>query len=101
MNLLGTRLVPRLLLSFFIAHDTLVGTVRRLGLGPWHAFLAAVFAALILRTFQIVLSGHCDQILFLQPSGSNFRRGFSRPLTRAGAAGFHDGTRTAPGTSKK
>jgi hypothetical protein len=63
MNLLGTRLVARLLLSFLIAHDPLVGTVPRFGLGLWHAFLAAVFAALILRTFQIVLSGHRDQIL--------------------------------------
>ena len=28
MNLLGTRFVARLLLSFLVAHDTLVGTVR-------------------------------------------------------------------------
>jgi hypothetical protein len=61
MNLLGTRLVPRLLLSFFIAYDALVGPVRRLGLGLRHALLATMFAALILHTFQIVLSGHRDQ----------------------------------------
>lgn len=63
MNLLDARLVSRLLLSFFISHDTLVGTVRRPGFGLRHALLAAVFAALILHTFQIVLSGHRDQIL--------------------------------------
>jgi hypothetical protein len=63
MDSLGSRLVSRLLLSFFIAHDALVGTVRRPGLRLWHALLAAVFAALILHTFQIVLSGHRDQIL--------------------------------------
>jgi hypothetical protein len=62
MNLLGTRFVSRLFLSFLIAHDALVGTMRRLGLRLWHALLAAVFAALILYAFQIVLSGHCDQI---------------------------------------
>jgi hypothetical protein len=64
MDLLRTRLVSRLLLSFFIAHDALIGTVRRLGLGLWHTLLATVFAALILHTFQIVLSGHRNQILF-------------------------------------
>jgi hypothetical protein len=63
MNLLGTRLVPRLLLPHFVAHDALIGTARRLGLRLWHAFLATMFAALILHTFQIVLSGHRDQIL--------------------------------------
>jgi cell division protein FtsL len=42
----------------------LVGTARRLGLGRRHALLAAVLAALILRAFQIVLSGHRDRILF-------------------------------------
>jgi hypothetical protein len=61
MNLLGTRLVARLLLSFFVAHDALVGTVRRFGLWLRHALLAAMFAALILHTFQIVLSGHRHQ----------------------------------------
>ena len=53
MDLLGSRLVSRLLLSFFIAHDALVGTVRWPGLRLWHALLAAVFAALILHTFAI------------------------------------------------
>jgi hypothetical protein len=64
MNLLGTRSVSRLLLSFLIAHHTLVGTVRRLELKLRHALLAAIFAALILHTFQIVLTGHRHQILF-------------------------------------
>jgi len=64
MNLLGTRSVSRPLLSFLIAQDTLVGTVRRLGLRLRHALLAAMFAALILHTFQIVLTGHRHQILF-------------------------------------
>lgn len=76
MNLLGTRPVSRLLLSFFIAHDALVRTARQPGFGLWHALLAAVFAALILHTFQIVLSGHRDQILVLQLSGSSFCGGF-------------------------
>jgi hypothetical protein len=64
VNLLGTRFVSRLLLALLIAHDALVGTLRRLGLRLWHALLAAAFAALILYTFQIVLSRHRDQILF-------------------------------------
>jgi hypothetical protein len=64
MNLLGTRFVSRLLLSFLIAHDALVGTMRWLGFRLRHALLATVFAALILHTFQIVLSGHRGRILF-------------------------------------
>jgi hypothetical protein len=38
--------------------------MRRLGLRLWHALLAAVLAALILHTFQIVFPGHRDQTLF-------------------------------------
>ncbi len=64
MNLLGTRFVSRLLLSFLIAHDTLVGTVRRPGLRLRHALLTTMFAALILNTFQIVFSRHRGEILF-------------------------------------
>ena len=64
MDLLGARLVSRLLLSLLVAHDSLVGAVRRLGLRLRHALLAAVFAALILHTFQIVLSWYRGQIPF-------------------------------------
>jgi len=63
-DLLGARFVPRLFLSLFIANDTLIGSMRRLGLRLWHALLAAVLAALILHTFQIVFPGHRDQTLF-------------------------------------
>jgi hypothetical protein len=65
-DLLSPLLVPRLLLSALIAHDALVGSIAAPWLTPcctpWlrlrHALLAAVLAALILRTFQIVFSGH-------------------------------------------
>jgi hypothetical protein len=70
-DLLGARFVPRLLLSTLIAHDALVGSMARpccrswfrSWLGLWHTLLAAMFAALILHTFQIVFSGHRDQTL--------------------------------------
>jgi hypothetical protein len=51
MDLLGARFVFRLLLPLLVAHDALIGAMRRLRLGLWHALLAAVFAALILDTF--------------------------------------------------
>jgi len=65
-DLLSARLVARLLLSPLVAHDALIGSVAgswfrpccRSGLRLWHALLAAMFAALILHTFQIVFSGH-------------------------------------------
>jgi hypothetical protein len=58
VNLLGALLVSRLLLAHLIAHDTLIRTLRRLGFKCWHTLLAAMFAALILHTFQIVFFGH-------------------------------------------
>ena len=64
MNLLGARFVSRLLLSLLIAHDALVGTVWRLGLGLCHALLSTMFAALILDAFQVVLSGHAIKSCF-------------------------------------
>jgi hypothetical protein len=64
VNLLGALLVSRLLLAQLIAHDTLIGPIGRPGLRCWHALLAAMFAALILHTFQIVLFGHRDRTLF-------------------------------------
>jgi hypothetical protein len=64
--MLGALLVARLLLSL-LTHDALIVAVRRfrsrLGLRLRHALLAAMFAALILHTFQIVFSGHRDQTL--------------------------------------
>ena len=60
---LGTLLVSRLLLSLLIAHDALIMAARGLGLRRWHALLAAMFAALILHTFQIIFPGHRDQTL--------------------------------------
>jgi hypothetical protein len=62
VDALGALLISRLLLSLLVAHDALI--VRRLGFGPWHALLTAMFAALILHTFQIVFPGHCDQTSF-------------------------------------
>jgi hypothetical protein len=58
VDLLSARFVARLFLSLLIAHDALIGTMWRLGFGLRHALLAAMFAALILRTFQVVFSGH-------------------------------------------
>src|SRR5258708_28171673 len=64
-DLLSPLFVPRLLLSPLIAHDALIGSMAAPRLTPcctpWlrlrHALLAAMLAALILRTFQIVFSG--------------------------------------------
>src|ERR1700681_3475515 len=71
-DLLGTRLVPRLLLSPLITHDALIRSMAaprltlccRSWLKPRHALLAAILAALILHAFQVVFSGHRDQTLF-------------------------------------
>jgi hypothetical protein len=71
-DLLSALFVARLLLSPLVAHDALIGTMAgprfrscRSWLRLWHALLAAMFAALILHTFQIVFSGHRDQTLLL------------------------------------
>jgi hypothetical protein len=58
--LLGALLVARLLLSAFVTHDALILASGRSRRRLWHAFLATMFAALILHTFQIVLLWHCD-----------------------------------------
>ena len=55
-----TLLVPRLLLSPLVANNTLILCTGRWQLRLWHTFLAAMLAALILRTFQIVFLGHRD-----------------------------------------
>jgi hypothetical protein len=73
-DLLSPRLVTRLLLSPFIAHDALIGSMATPWLTacyrPWlrlrHALPAAMLAASILHTFQIVFSRHRDHTLFLQ-----------------------------------
>jgi hypothetical protein len=71
-NLLSALFVSRLFLSQFVAHDALIRNTAapfvRSWLRSWfgfrHAFLAAMFAALILHTFQVVFSGHRDLTLF-------------------------------------
>jgi len=65
-HLLSPLLVAWLLLSPLIAHDALIGSMAaprltpswRLGLRLRHALLAAMLAALILHTFQIVFLRH-------------------------------------------
>jgi hypothetical protein len=64
-DMLGAFLVARLLLSP-LTHNALIMAMRRLGFRPWHAFLAAMFAALVLHTFQIIFPGHCDHLVLLQ-----------------------------------
>jgi hypothetical protein len=64
VDLLRARFVGRLLLSLLVAHDALIGAMWGLGLGLWHALLAAMFAALILHAFEIVFLGHREQPLF-------------------------------------
>jgi hypothetical protein len=59
--LLRTLLVTRLLLSPLVANDTLILCAGRWQLRPWHTFLAAMLAALILHAFQIVFPGHSVQ----------------------------------------
>ena len=61
LDLLRTLLVPRLLLSPLVANDTLILCAGRWQLRLWHTLLAAMLAALILHTFQIVFLGHRDQ----------------------------------------
>jgi hypothetical protein len=58
--LLRALLVARLLLSAFVTHDALILAASRSARRLWHAFLATMFAALILHTFQIVFLWHCD-----------------------------------------
>jgi hypothetical protein len=64
VDLLRARFVGRLLLSLLVANDALIGAMWGLGLGLWHALLAAMFAALILHAFEIVFLGHREQPLF-------------------------------------
>jgi hypothetical protein len=64
VRLLSPLLVARLLLALRVAHNALIGTVGRPGFRLWHALLAAMSAALILYTFQIVFFGHRDRTLF-------------------------------------
>jgi hypothetical protein len=72
--LLSPLLVLRLLLPSLIAHDALIRSMPPTRVTPscWlslrlrHALLAAMLAALILRTFQIVFSGHRNHTLFSQ-----------------------------------
>jgi hypothetical protein len=71
-DLLSSLLVPRLLLSPLITHVALIGSIAALRLTscctPWlrlrHALLAAMLAALILCTFQIVFSGRSSTPCF-------------------------------------
>jgi hypothetical protein len=58
------RALSRLFLSPRVAQDALITSPGWTRLGFRHALLAAMFAALILRTFQIVFLRHRDQILF-------------------------------------
>ena len=71
-DLLSALFVARLLLSLLVTYDALIGSMAGprsrfcgSGLRLWHALLAAMFAALILYTFQIVFSRHCDRTLLL------------------------------------
>jgi hypothetical protein len=61
---LRARFVARLFLSPLVAHDALITALGWTRFGFRHALLAAMFAALILRTFKIVFLRHRDQILF-------------------------------------
>jgi len=67
------RFVARLFLSALVTYDALIIAPGWTRFGFRHALLAAMFAALILRTLQIVFFRHRDQILF-----SRFR---ARPVT--------------------
>jgi hypothetical protein len=62
--LLRPLFVPRLLLSPFVANNTLILYAGRGQFRLRHTFLAAMLAALILRTFQIVFLWHRDQTSF-------------------------------------
>jgi hypothetical protein len=57
-DLLSPRFVSRLLLPAFIANDALIPATSWTRWRLWHAFLAAMFTALILHAFQIVFPGH-------------------------------------------
>jgi hypothetical protein len=76
VNLLSALFVSRLFLPQLVAQDTLIRSMAAPFVRPWlrswlrswlrfrHALLAAMFAALILHTFQVVFSGHRDLTLF-------------------------------------
>jgi hypothetical protein len=100
VDLPGPFLVSRLLLALLIEHDTLIRTKGRLGLSCRHALLAAMFAALILHTFQIVFFGHRDWSLFSKAGGLE-----PCAINAIPPLGFHSGPglpclkiRTASGT---
>jgi hypothetical protein len=82
VHMLSALLVARLLLSLFVARDALIGTIGRPGLRLWHALLAAMFAALILPTFQIVFFGHRNRTSFYRP------RRFLMPVNAIAGPGF-------------
>jgi hypothetical protein len=52
-----------LLLPLLIPYGVLIGTVRRFGLRFRHALLAAMLAAAVQHTFEVVFFGHRDQPL--------------------------------------
>ena len=79
-SLLSAFLVSRLLLSLFIAHDALIGPMRRPGYRLGHAALAAMFATLILGTFHVVCFWHSDRTLLSFPRGLSFPAVFSQPV---------------------
>jgi len=58
------RFVARLFLSALVTYDALIIAPGWTRFGFRHALLAAMFAALVLRTLQIVFFRHRDQILF-------------------------------------
>jgi hypothetical protein len=102
-RLLSTLLVERLLLSPLIAHDALIRSIPtppiRPCCGSWlrswlrlrHTLLATMLAALILRTFQVVFSGHRDHTFSFNcvfpPNKRKLFRAFSWPTMRSSLSG--------------
>jgi hypothetical protein len=74
--LLRARFVARLFLSALVAHDALIIASGWMRFGFRHALLAAMFAAPILRTCQIVFLWHRSQTLssFADETALNFSR---------------------------
>jgi len=92
------RFVARLFLSALVTYDALIIAPGWTRFGFRHALLAAMFAALVLRTLQIVFFRHRDQILFFafaRSSSDNQRD--STPLGSTGGRQRKPASRTAQG----
>jgi hypothetical protein len=63
MHWLSAPFIAWQLVPLLTVYGVLIGTVRRFGLRFRHALLAAMLAAAVEHTFEVVFFGHRDQTL--------------------------------------